>query len=909
MVHHFDIVALLAINSITTTFAQTTTSPIVDLGYAKYRGHHNDTLNINEFHSLRFANPPTGSLRWKAPQPYSPQNLTGNILDATQSGSPCIQGFPQWTISGPVQAIGSEDCLFIDIFVPANVTKGDKLPVALTIPGGGYVMGYAGQSSPYALMNHSNNAFIFIAMQYRLGAYGFLGSEKYAKEGGAANVGLLDQRLAMEWVQDHVEAFGGDPAKVTILGGSAGGGSVTSQLIWKGGAENPPFRAAMADFPWWQQYQREEQLTKQYEYLLASANCSTLVCLQGLSEERLQEATQATYISAYADEAYGYGNFYYGPYVDGDLIRGLPSQEFRAGHFAKVPLWTSREGYEGFTFSNQSMTSLEEETEDLRIQFPYAKESFIDDIFKLYPRQAFNSTFWQRLTWFGDFSINCPTYYVASSLANAKVPVYKQIFNVGTQKHGATGPYLSDLDYASEPGANVSLANALRDWWASFVVHNDPNAQGWSDNTKPIWPAYATNGEVMSVNFTEIGAVRDMYYDDSERCQFFWANEEVSLDPLSDQTEPTLVQPSSSQLATSAAMNSKRKRIGDPGEEQETLVYASEVPWLRCLTDKSGGQTSCDEIKDDDANKDLIWEACRLVYLLYHNLHEDSNLPSILEDLNRSHIQTSTELTKAAKLHQSQWKTHILNKYLMPHISEIMRKWHVAHPYASFDSLSDTERVKLWMDVYDADPRATITAMYRPVIKVLDVPHIFDRNSISDADVAKMKAIQVMFRRKYCFGCESTYRYRIKPPDNKNKCFDDWMNYAKIGGHASDIVPFGNLPISPKGPYLDNDLWSEFNADITATPELNFSPTLSPTVSSILPAEKPDSLEKYFDSSQSLPTLFVPSMVTSSHRSQKPTRLAELFGTPPQDLPSSAAPAAIASSSAAMSEETDEETL
>ncbi|KAF1978456.1 carboxylesterase, partial [Bimuria novae-zelandiae CBS 107.79] len=394
---------------------------------------------INKYQGIRFAEPPVGPLRWKAPQTYIPRNDSTIIVDATQSGPPCVQGYPQWTISGPVPSTGSEDCLFLDIYVPANATKDSKLPIALSIPGGGYVMGYAGQSSPYALMRHSGNSFIFVNIQYRLGAYGFLGSEKYLQEGGAANVGLLDQRLAMEWVQEHIEIFGGDSSKITILGGSAGGGSVTSHLIWKGGIGKPPFHAAMADFSWWQQYLEEEQLEKQYENLLDLSNCSSLECLQALPEETLIEGTQATYISAYAERSYGYGNFYYGPYVDGDIIRDLPSREFREGHFVKVPTWTTREGYEGFTFSNQSMTTFEEEVVDLKIQFPCASEGFIDHLFALYPRENFNSTFWQRLTC--DFSINCPTYYIASSLSGLDVPVYKQIFNVGTQTHGAMGPY------------------------------------------------------------------------------------------------------------------------------------------------------------------------------------------------------------------------------------------------------------------------------------------------------------------------------------------------------------------------------------------------------------------------------------------------------------------------------------
>ena len=396
-----EILATVAL-LIATVLAQAATSPpIVELGTIRYQGIHNNTLQINEFRGIRFAEPPVGILRWQMPRPYLPRNSTNDLVDATQFGPPCVQGFPQWTISGPIQSIGSEDCLRLDIYVPANVTKNSKLPVALSIPGGGYVMGYAGQSSPYALMNHSENSFIFVNIQYRLGAYGFLGSTKYRQEGGAANVGLLDQRLAIEWVHQHIQAFGGDASKITILGGSAGGGSVTSHLIWKGGVAKPPFRSVMADFPWWQQYLTEDQLIAQYSNLLSSAGCSTLSCLQALPEDTLKEATQATYVSAYVAGSYGYGNFYYGPYVDGEIILGLPSREFSEGRFAKVPTWTSREGYEGFTFSNQSLTSTEEEAADLKIQFPFANDKFIEDLFLLYPRFQFNSTFWQRATWFG----------------------------------------------------------------------------------------------------------------------------------------------------------------------------------------------------------------------------------------------------------------------------------------------------------------------------------------------------------------------------------------------------------------------------------------------------------------------------------------------------------------------------
>jgi carboxylesterase type B len=132
-----------------------------------------------------------------------------------------------------------------------------------------------------------------------------LGSDAFAEEDGDANVGLLDQELGLDWVQKYISLFGGDPAKVTLIGGSAGGGSITDLLIMYGGRADPPFRAAIAEFPWWQQMMSKEQLDQQYRYLLSSTNCTSLACVRCLPEDVLATATQATYVQAYTEGAYG----------------------------------------------------------------------------------------------------------------------------------------------------------------------------------------------------------------------------------------------------------------------------------------------------------------------------------------------------------------------------------------------------------------------------------------------------------------------------------------------------------------------------------------------------------------------------------------------------------------------------
>lgn len=179
---------------------------------------------------------------------YDPSTL----INATEQGPICIQGTPGWTpgVSIAPQRVnpGSEDCLLLDVLVP-ETPAGTNLPVMVQIHGGGYAVGNAETYPGYALVNQSQGNLIYVTIQYRLNAFGFLSSTE-VRENGAANAGLLDQRAALMWVQRNIRPFGGDPSKVTIIGGSAGGGSVMNQMILYGGEANPPFRAVISEYPW-----------------------------------------------------------------------------------------------------------------------------------------------------------------------------------------------------------------------------------------------------------------------------------------------------------------------------------------------------------------------------------------------------------------------------------------------------------------------------------------------------------------------------------------------------------------------------------------------------------------------------------------------------------------------------------
>ncbi|KAK0945676.1 hypothetical protein LTR29_002788 [Friedmanniomyces endolithicus] len=506
--------------------AAQTNGPIVDLGYAQYRGTPNQTFGVTTFFGLRYAASPTGRLRWQPPVAIEYHNdyNSSTIIDATEQGPICVQTTPFWNITNttsiPVQP-GIEDCLLLDILVPAKPAN-SRLNVLVQIHGGGYAGGNSETYPGYALVNQSAGNLIYVSIQYRLAAFGFLaGSE--IRENGVANAGLLDQRAALDWVQRNIRFFGGDPTKVTIMGGSAGGGSVLNQMILYGGEDNPPFRAVISERPWVQTYHNNSVLEMQFREVLNATKCNGLACLRALSGDELNVGQQVALINAYVNNPrmYGFGDYWYGPTVDGEYIRDFPSRELGAGHFSKVPLLVDTETYEGFIFSNQSQRTVADETADFQIIFPYAKNSFWTRLYELYPASAFNSTFFQRQTIYGDYIINCPTYYMASAVSDFGLPAYKLVFNAGTEEHGATRPFLHNTNASTIN--NATLALWMKDWYLSFAINQDPNAQSFSGESKPYWPAYnlpgSMNFTVMDVNYTMVGPVQDFWA--SGGCDFF----------------------------------------------------------------------------------------------------------------------------------------------------------------------------------------------------------------------------------------------------------------------------------------------------------------------------------------------------------------------------------------------------
>lgn len=209
-------------------------------------------------------------------------------------------------------------------------------------------------------------------------------------------------------------------------------------------------------------------------------------------------------------------------------------------------------------------------------------------------------------------------------------------------------------------------------------------------------------------------------------------------------------------------MPPKRKHVENADYEgaQSDPIFASEVDWLDCLTHPSKALIPDGEAAEEKTNTKRIMEACRLTYILYHDVQEHECLTAILKHLNKSSTEDDRERVRVAKHAQAIWKSYVVNKFLLPHVKEVVRKWSVAHQYASFKKLPKSERHKLWVEAYDLAPEKTVIAMWKPLINVLDVANIFRMDLPTEAD-AKMRAVRHMLKEKYLFGCECTFEHTV----------------------------------------------------------------------------------------------------------------------------------------------------
>lgn len=185
------------------------------------RGHGTD---VKKFYGIPYAAAPVGDLRWKPPQPA--KQWAGE-RDSKDFGDFCIQPEEYPEQRGKM----SEDCLNLNVWTPAK-HKDDRLAVIVWIHGGGYAYG-SGSHPSYDGESLARRGVVVVTLNYRLGILGFMAHPDLTAESpqkASGNYGLMDQTAALKWVQRNIAAFGGDPAKVTVMGQSAGAHAISTLM-------------------------------------------------------------------------------------------------------------------------------------------------------------------------------------------------------------------------------------------------------------------------------------------------------------------------------------------------------------------------------------------------------------------------------------------------------------------------------------------------------------------------------------------------------------------------------------------------------------------------------------------------------------------------------------------------------
>ena len=300
-----------------------------------------DPTAVDVFFGIRYAAAPGGAARWTPPQPPTPP--PGTVL-ARFPGPAC----PQAGSTAPLPQ--SEDCLFLNVYVPATATPHSKLPVFFWIHGGALVTGTGADYDPSVMV--AENDIIVVTINYRLGALGWLvepgllaeTSSFFQNVSDAGNYGLMDQQFALQWVQRNIAGFGGDARKVTIGGESAGGLSVSSNLASTTTAKGL-FRSAIIESGAYMLHDVPSETA--YGAIFGAGFDAALGCSQPNDATCLRAASVTNILTAQGEV---FGSFGISPDFGTKVLPLALQPAFSAGEFIRVPVLQGTNANEGRLF-------------------------------------------------------------------------------------------------------------------------------------------------------------------------------------------------------------------------------------------------------------------------------------------------------------------------------------------------------------------------------------------------------------------------------------------------------------------------------------------------------------------------------------------------------------------------------
>lgn len=479
-------------------------------------GVYSQDEQVEVYAGIPYAKPPVGQLRWKEPQApenwegvracdtFAPMSMQKESNPIYSAGSQIV-GYHNMNVTTKdnYKEARSEDSLYLNIWTPANVKAGEKLPVLFYIHGGSlnsgqsYYRDYNGETL-------AKKGIIVVTITYRLGVFGYLADDELAAESEnntTGNYGLLDQIAALQWVNDNINSFGGDKDNITIAGESAGASSVNAICVSP--LAKGLFRRAVAESSGitavvpYHTFRTMEDAKKVGNDILKEFNCDSVEELRKIPAEKL------------VDTRYSNNEMT----VDGYAITEQPYLTYEKGENNEEAIlggYNANEAYVFLMFSKDVTLDNYERT----LRWLVGREG-AEELAKMYPAATDEEAWENYVEIMGLIGFGYSHYRWSELMATEDRPAYIYYFNkenggIGTW-HAGEMPYMygnlfrnpecyDETDYA--------LSENMQDYLVNFVKTGDPNGSGL-----PKWETYNKNpNKIMSFG-EKVGMIEQKHND------------------------------------------------------------------------------------------------------------------------------------------------------------------------------------------------------------------------------------------------------------------------------------------------------------------------------------------------------------------------------------------------------------
>ena len=487
---------------------------------------------VDFFGGVPYAAAPVGELRWAPPTAVA----WSGTFEAQLYGAGCVQSLDALLFDGTARCASrsrdgacrgvSEDCLNANVWAPS--APAPPRAVMVWIHGGCFVSGSNAAAAYDGFELSSSGDVVVVSVNYRLGALGFLGSEKLRSRdprGTTGNYGLLDTIFALEWVRDNAAAFGGDAGRVTIFGQSSGAGSVSHLLAieraW------PLFQRAILESgsgSFWT-YQDMAAAEGNFRTAATAAACGAAAdavpCLLNASSATLAAAVTVVPCRDACTWA---------PAIDDALVKGRVVRRARQGLLR--PNTSTISGFnlnDGAMFVPGYPAALEgmdgKGLEDyFRTRFDSEHVAALDALFPVpggFPGadgRGYSSDFYAAQRCETDYNYACNAFWLSEAAERSWIYHFVEPTYIGLALHAAEIEYV--FGTLSDPTpAQAAVSANMRGWWANFAKAGDPNGAGL-----PAWPAWADATGFAVLNISAAPAVYRVPTDAYPGCAWFDAN-------------------------------------------------------------------------------------------------------------------------------------------------------------------------------------------------------------------------------------------------------------------------------------------------------------------------------------------------------------------------------------------------